>query len=357
MRVLIALPSLAQPGGVSSLYRVLALNKVPGIEYFEVTSENRSSLGVAWRLVCTYTRLILRLAKFEVVVVNPSMLPRAVLRDSLVGWLALLARRRLVVFWHGWDWGYFESHLKQKGLLKWWFGRTLQRADLVITLGAEFEGALKSLAPPIRTKFVRESTVADDSFIDFSAEDLTRLRVESRKLRVLFMSRIVKGKGVVAAIRAHQLVRGVIPDAELVIAGDGEELPVARRLVASEEIQGVIFVGHVEKSQKHEILKSSSLLMFPSVSEGLPLVILEGMLYGLPIIAMPVGGIAEVVEDGVNGRLAGSQDPEHLASLVLGILENADVYGEMVSENQRKARRRYVPHVVRARLLGLLENI
>jgi len=353
-RVLITVPSLAQAGGVANYYRVLRLDQIPGLEYLEVTGDRRSGAGLFLRLMAVYARYAAKLVGVDTVMLNPSMQKRAVLRDSLFALLARATGRRLIVFWRGWEWNFYRKEIVNGRMMRWWFRQTLLRTDTTITLGTEFESALRALDGLADRRYVRETTVADDSLLDMPAERLSEIRMSARNFNLLFMSRLVPNKGLNEAIRAYEMVRATRDDVRMSIAGDGPELAAAQEYVRRRGIPDVTFAGHVEGVAKHELLLDASLLLFPSMEEGLPNVLLEAMLYGMPVVTLPTGGIGDVVTDRVNGLLAGTSAPRELARLVLEILDHPELRQAMVSVNQAVARDRFVPAKVAARLAARL---
>jgi glycosyltransferase involved in cell wall biosynthesis len=78
-------------------------------------------------------------------------------------------------------------------------------------------------------------------------------------------------------------------------------------------------VGWLGREQIKELYASAEVLVMPSRWEGLPLVALEAMRAGLPVIATRVGGIPEAVQDGVTGRLVELDAPSELASVLAGL--------------------------------------
>jgi glycosyltransferase involved in cell wall biosynthesis len=82
-------------------------------------------------------------------------------------------------------------------------------------------------------------------------------------------------------------------------------------------------------------MKVSEMLLFPSWAEGLPNVVLEAMASGLPVVTTSVGGIPEVVEDGVTGLLVPPKDADALATAALRIIEDNELRQRCI-RNARK---------------------
>lgn len=147
-------------------------------------------------------------------------------------------------------------------------------------------------------------------------------------------------KGVSFLIAAFAEVKKIRPKARLILVGDGKE----RAELETQSFQlrlrdSVDFVGRVENSLVKRYLDISDVFAFPSLSEGLPIALLEAMARGLPIVATRVGGVPEVVSDGVNGTLVEPGDKSMLARALLELLENPEMGGAMRDENLSKVRR------------------
>ena len=78
-----------------------------------------------------------------------------------------------------------------------------------------------------------------------------------------------------------------------------------------------------------ELMCQSALFVRPSSLEGMPLTVLEAMASGLPVVATPVGGTQELVDDGVHGRLVPVGDSEALAKAVIELLDEPSLAKEM----------------------------
>jgi glycosyltransferase involved in cell wall biosynthesis len=105
-----------------------------------------------------------------------------------------------------------------------------------------------------------------------------------------------------------------IGDLRFVLAGPGEPPPDRLGEPAIESPAEVGWRGWLEEEEKAALLREADAFVLASTSEGLPMALLEAMSYGLAIVATAVGGITEVVEDGVQALVVPPADPGALAA-------------------------------------------
>jgi len=127
------------------------------------------------------------------------------------------------------------------------------------------------------------------------------------------------------------------------LAGDGT---MRERLSFEAERSGVSdhvhFAGH--RDDVGAILTAGDLFVMPSINEGIGLAVVEAMACSLPVVASNVGGIPEVVEDGVSGILVPPNDARALATACSALLLDPQTRKQMGSEGERRARARYDIH-------------
>lgn len=150
-------------------------------------------------------------------------------------------------------------------------------------------------------------------------------------------------------IDAFARLRARVPDQKLrlVLVGDG---PLRARLEAQAAASGagadIVFAG--AHANVAAVLGGFSLFALPSIAEGTPVTLLEAMASELPVVASDVGGIPEVVDQGVNGTLVAASDPEALAQALAAYVrdpQRAAVHG-------RAARARIEQHYSMAAMLA-----
>ncbi|MDO8592362.1 MAG: glycosyltransferase [bacterium] len=122
---------------------------------------------------------------------------------------------------------------------------------------------------------------------------------------LVYAGRLVPWKGVSMLIRAVQELKNHRPNIIFEIIGDGPEEVKLKKLAYNFGLaENVIFRGRVREEESHEIFARSTIFVLNTNYEGLPHSVLNAMRAGLPVIATPIDGNLEVVEDQVNGLLA-----------------------------------------------------
>jgi colanic acid/amylovoran biosynthesis glycosyltransferase len=147
-----------------------------------------------------------------------------------------------------------------------------------------------------------------------------------------------KGQMLLLAAAREMVRRG--HDIQLVLAGDGEMRPELERLIASYGLAGrVRITGWVSAAEVRSLLTQARALILPSFAEGLPVVIMEAMALGRPIITTRIAGIPELVREGKEGWLVSAGDCEALVNAWADLLQ-ADP-GRLLAMGE-SARRRVV---------------
>jgi len=193
-------------------------------------------------------------------------------------------------------------------------------------------GAIVSVSGALRDAALKvEPNVAIE--VISNGVDTSRFSPGARKSlgsvpELLFVGRLREFKGVQHAIRAlPEIERQIGGKVRLTIAGDGPYRSTLE-VLADQVSSDVRFTGWLDEEALVGAYQSASLILLPSLVEGHPNVLLEGMATGLPCVATDAPGTREVVNDDV-GRLVPPENPQAIAQAVAELLGNEDRYESM----------------------------
>jgi glycosyltransferase involved in cell wall biosynthesis len=160
--------------------------------------------------------------------------------------------------------------------------------------------------------------------------------------------RIAEQKGITYLLHAMPAILKRFPDLSLVIAGDGNLVEALKQEARELNIDShVFFVG--PRLDMPELLKLFHLYVLPSLWEGLPMVLLEAMAAGCPIVATHVGGNAQAITDGYNGTLIESRNPQKLAEGVVDLLCREDLREKYIRNGLQVFRDRFSADIMTRR--------
>lgn len=178
------------------------------------------------------------------------------------------------------------------------------------------------------------------------SELLSKYKIHS-KFNLLFLGRLAKKKGIPYLIKAMPKILSRTKDVNLILCGNGYLRKELEQLVEKMGLEKYVkFIGFVANKEKIDFISLANILIVPSVvirsgeTEGLPVVILEGLAAGKPIIASDVSGVKDVIKDGENGLLVKQKNPEQIAEKVLKLLDDKELR-EKFSKNALKTSKKY----------------
>ena len=353
MNVLITVPDLSNPGGVSALYNILKLDQFENIEYFNVQGKkNQKLIFRLFGLWLSYLKFFFKSLSFDIIHINPSFDKKSFYRDGLYILISRIVRKKVLVYWHGWNID-FQNTLQIRNFSYWFFKLTYKRAHSHIVLGSIFKNRLINLKISEKDIII-ESNAADDSFLN---ENQLKKTEKKDQIELLFIARIEEQKGIMIVLDTMKILNEK-GNYNLNIAGDGPLLKAAKNKVLKEQINNVAFLGQINGVDKHHAFRSSNILFFPTYyPEGMPISIIEGILYGLVIISRSVGGIPDWVKVPANGILTDSLDPQKYAALIDTLCADKEKISQIEVTNKEYAQSYFTPSALTNRLLNYYSNL
>jgi N-acetyl-alpha-D-glucosaminyl L-malate synthase BshA len=220
----------------------------------------------------------------------------------------------------------------------------------IVAFSIQESDGVTTVSESLKADTYRELGVSCDirvipNFLDCSAyrrRDVSPLRAklapENQKI-LIHVSNFRPVKRAAAVVEVFARIRREMP-ARLLMVGDGPDLAEASRLSRALDVgDDVEFLG--EQDQVVPLLSAADVFLLPSIQESFGLAALEAMACGVPIVASRVGGLPEVVEDGVAGFLHPPEDLAAMASSTFRLLTDEPLHARMSRAASDSARARF----------------
>ena len=184
------------------------------------------------------------------------------------------------------------------------------------------------------------------------------------KVRLVSIARLVEKKGLEYSIRAVARLAKINEDIEYTIVGDGPLKGYLQSLVQELEVTDTVrMVGPKPQQQIIEILDKAHILIAPSVTdkmgdqEGIPVVLMEAMAMGLPLVSTQHSGIPELVENGVTGFLVPERNTEALFDKLKYLVENPHIWAKMGRNARNFVKKHYDINELNDRLVEIYQRL
>jgi glycosyltransferase involved in cell wall biosynthesis len=218
----------------------------------------------------------------------------------------------------------YEEHQTPDAQFDWWqdFGHTINKAATVVAVSEKSAQALRDVCGVTRPIVVRNPLLPDPVAPGWQRNGKAGESDDS--LCVTTVARLYVTKGLKYLLDAIALVKATHPGMQFRVYGDG---PLRQELLAYAGQLGLdgnaIFVGaFTRREELSKIMAETDIFVMSSILEGQPLAVVEAMAYGCSIVSTSVGGIPELIEDGLNGLLCIPGDPACLANKICTFIEH-----------------------------------
>jgi len=262
----------------------------------------------------------------------------SIVRKSVIAWVCRVARVPVVLHVHGSD--FDEFYERSSAILRYIIRATMQKSARVVALGGRWAVRLGKIAPDSRIVAIPNAVMVREGVRPLARE---------RPLRVIFLGRICDDKGTFtlldawAALAADAEASG---QGELVIAGD-DEVERAERVVERLGLSSSVRVrAWLSPTETRDLLESADVLVLPSKMEGQPMAVLEAMAAGICVVASDVGGIPDLIENGVSGLLVPPSDVGSLTAALRTVLTDRETRRRLAEAALKRVQREFDVRVV-----------
>ena len=179
-------------------------------------------------------------------------------------------------------------------------------------------------------------------------------------IRIISVSRLMRVKGLKFGISAiNKLIRErSIKNIKWDIVGEG---PLFEDLYSKVNQLGlndyIHFTGFQNQESINKLLEMSNIYFLPSVAEALPLVLMEALAVGLPVVATDVGSVKQLIFDGISGFIVKPRDEDEMANKLELLIKNPHLWEEMTNKGRAHIEKNYDINILNQKLVKIYSNL
>ena len=267
-------------------------------------------------------------------------------KDSILLLLSKIFIKKRIIHLHGRG----ASATIDESPWKKWIYEIVFKDTLVIVLSERLKTDILSFVNPEQIRVLPNGI-----------ERIERLssKVLKDKPIILFLSNLIVSKGVYTFV---DIIAKLKESKEVfeawMVGGEGDvSIEALKKYIDSKNVSSHIKVlGPKFGNNKYEVMNDASILIYPSQFDAFPLVLLEAMQFGLPIIATGVGGIPDMIEDGRTGFILKYNDNEGFVYKTQLLLRNKELSHKMGQEAMKEFSKKYTLEIFENNLIDIIEN-
>jgi glycosyltransferase involved in cell wall biosynthesis len=218
----------------------------------------------------------------------------------------------------------------QSKLKQWYFRQIIKLTNGVIVLSKEWLD-LKNIIPG-REVYYLPNAINLNQFREIAHGHISGQK-PNQICKVLYLGYIGKSKGSFDIVDAAMKVRSQGMDMQFDLVGGAlspAELEQLHEKIKSSHMDGYVRINPLSfGKEKLRFLDEADIFIYPSYQEGLPMAVLEALACGIPIIATSVGGLPDLIQDGITGYLIPPGKPDIIASHLIKLANNPELRSAM----------------------------
>mgnify|MGYP001562664632 FL=1 len=259
---------------------------------------------------------------------------------------------KLVTVFHGYD---ISSYLRKHGHAV--YNSLFMKGDMFLPISERWKNRLIELGCSEQKIVVHRMGIDTGKFCY-----LPRKPVKDGKVRLLTVARLIEKKGVQYAVQAVADVLKRYSNIEYNIVGDGPAKNTLEGLIEELNVgNNVKLLGWRHQEEIIELMKHTDVFIAPSVvggdgdEEGIPVVLMEALAQGMPVLSTQHSGIPELVQDGESGFLVPERNVEALADKLEFLIKHPEIWSEMGRKGRKHVERYFDIDKLNNRLVELYQ--
>lgn len=343
-KVLLIGPDINGNGGMASVLKSYV--KMEPKFHYEPSNSSKGTLAGLFALL----RLVLLLPYYcwvrrvKIVHIHGAS-QKSFVRKSFIIKLVKLLGRKVIFHCHSAE---FEDYVEKRGRHK--ISKVLLKCDSVVVLS-------KKWADYFRSTLRLSNVTVINNIVEPVENRRGKNNDENNRIGLLFLGAIGNRKGIFDLLEVISTHKDELENnIKLIIGGNGE-VDKLTKLITDEHLENVVqYVGWVVGDDKKRLLNDCDVVILPSYNEGLPIVLLEAMANAKPAISTSVGGIPEIIKNGVNGIIIRPGDKNALYDAIKSFVENRHLITEY-GQNAFKMVADFYPETVKSQLKTLYNQL
>lgn len=318
-RVLVVATSRKTRGGITSVVKAHETGaqwKKYHCRWIQ-THRDGNTLRKLWYLFSALVEYVCLLPFYDIVHIHAG-LKTSVSRKIVFAKIARVFNKKIIVHFHPST----EKHLFD-GQFKYKIEELFSYADLLLVLSPQWIHWINQAYPD--RKFRMRVLYNPCPMVD---RDFSK-----KKKQILFAGTLNERKGYNRLLSAFAKIAPQYKDWKVVFAGNGEidKAKEQQRQLGIPECQAE-YLGWVSGNEKEKAFQEASVYCLPSWGEGFPMGVLDALAYGIPVITTPVGGIVDVMTDGVNGLIYDVYNIDKLSECLSALMSSQELREKIIRE-------------------------
>lgn len=308
-------------GGISSVMRAYSLYIKP-FYYLRTNSAHGTILGLVALMIMMMRLPYYRwFKKVEIAHIHGATGKSFVRKTMIIKWAKVLGFR-LIFHCHS---GHISDYVNKRGREK--VCSVLDECDCVVALSNGWKRYFEEELGCKNVKVINNIVYpVENNLPEFTSE----------KIRLLFLGLICENKGIFDLLDVLVAHKEEFENKLILYVGGAGDVEYMNSIISKHRLDGIVkYLGWVSGEEKKRVIRDCDVCVLPSYVEGMPITILEAMANSKTVIASNVGGIPEIVKDGVNGLLHTPGDKDAIYRAIKYCLDNPNQlasYGKLGAE-------------------------
>lgn len=342
-RVLVVGSAEQSAGGVSSVIKLI--KKMPVWEEFSCywlgTQIQRNYLWKAWYALKANLLALFLIWRFDIVHFHTTPDKSGLIVQLPILLLAKFSQKKIILHVHMGN--QLSCHVNNR-----LFIFCLRQATLIVLLAKKWDNLFKQLFPQANKP---------TTYIYNACETLPDISFDEKKNTIILMAYMIPDKGIDVMLKAWEMIHDSYPSWKVYMMGRGE-VDRYRELANSMDLsKSMEFTGYVRGNQRERLLREASISVMCSYNEGFPMVVLEAWTYGATVVTTRVGGLTDVIEEGVNCLTIDFGDYRKLSSQLSSLMDNKYLRENIATNARACARDNFSLEIVNRKLESVYRSL